>query len=450
MTAESCLLTRGGDVVLTGTAAQAGPEVVVRLLDDLLASCSNPGRFAGAVDNGTALEMIEELSEHITAKRRRVEVASVALRGLAAEADAARAMADAAEQDPAADLDDDFIAAPTPAASPPDLARPWVAGLVPPPASPMLDDQTVALPGDFAVGDAEVRRPGLDEVAPVSLRELVAAANAAADVAHAMAGADEQHPSAGVDDVIGAPTPAASPPDLSWSSVTALAPPSAIPMLDDQRVARLGDFAVGDAQVRRPGLDEKAPVSLHELVAAANAAADAARAMADAAEQDPGADLDDDFIAAPTPAASPTDWRGRGAALAPPPASPTIRRSDGRTARRLRRRQRGGPQGGRRSWGPDRRSRSRSRMDGSRRCRGRPGNRRIPSAGYASERDAAAGLVLNGPAERKAAGRRRLDGQVCQEWLLITVRPNETCQPRGARVFGPGVGRRRDPGSSIA
>ncbi len=40
VTAESCLLTRGGDVVLTGTAAQARPEAVVRLLDDLLASCS--------------------------------------------------------------------------------------------------------------------------------------------------------------------------------------------------------------------------------------------------------------------------------------------------------------------------------------------------------------------------------------------------------------------------
>ena len=121
MTAESCLLTRGGDVVLAGAAAQARPEAVVRLLDDLLASCSNPGRFAGAVADGTALDMIEELSHDTTAKRRRVEVASVALRGLAAEADAARAMADAAEQRPSADFDD-FIAAPTPAASPTDFA----------------------------------------------------------------------------------------------------------------------------------------------------------------------------------------------------------------------------------------------------------------------------------------------------------------------------------------
>ena len=63
VTAESCLLTRGGDVVLTGTAAQARPEAVVRLLDDLLASCSNPGRFSGAVADGTALDMIEELRQ---------------------------------------------------------------------------------------------------------------------------------------------------------------------------------------------------------------------------------------------------------------------------------------------------------------------------------------------------------------------------------------------------
>ena len=90
VTAESCVLTRGGDVVLVGTAAQARPEAVVRLLDDLLASCSNPGRFADAVANGTALVMIEDLSQHTTPKRRRVEVASVALRGLAAAAEAAR------------------------------------------------------------------------------------------------------------------------------------------------------------------------------------------------------------------------------------------------------------------------------------------------------------------------------------------------------------------------
>ena len=202
MTAGSCLLTRAGDVLLTGTATQAGPEAVVRLLDDLLASCSNPDAFSAAVANGTALDMIDELGQHTTAQRRRVEVASVALRGLAAEAAAAGAMAGAAERDPAADFDD-FFAAPTPAASPTDWPWSSVTALAPPSAIPMLDNQTDARLGDSAVGDAEVRRPGRDEVAPVSLRELVAAANAAADVARAMADADEQHPSADVDDAIG-------------------------------------------------------------------------------------------------------------------------------------------------------------------------------------------------------------------------------------------------------
>ena len=177
-----------------------------------------------------------------------------------AAADAARAMADADEQHPSADVDD-VIGAPTPAASPTDLPGPSVTALAPPSAIPMLDDQTDARLGDSAIGDAEVRRPGLDE-----LRELVAAANAAADAARAMADADEQHPSADVDDVIGAPTPAASPTDLSWPSVSALAPPSAIPMLDDQTVARLGDSAVGDAEIRRPGLDHE------DLIAAVEAA----------------------------------------------------------------------------------------------------------------------------------------------------------------------------------
>ncbi len=163
VTAESCLLTRGGDVVLAGTAAQASPEAVVRLLDDLLASCSAPGRFAGAVANGTALDMLEELSEHIPPKRRRVEVAAVALRGLAAAADAARAMAEAHEQDPSADFDD-VIAVPTPAASPPAFPR-----------------------GDSTFDDAEVRRPGLDHedviAAVEAAREWTAPENAVAALA---------------------------------------------------------------------------------------------------------------------------------------------------------------------------------------------------------------------------------------------------------------------------
>ena len=86
-------------------------------------------------------------------RRRRVEVASVALRGLAAEADAARAMADADEQHPSADFDD-FIAAPSASRR-------------------RSTDQTFALRGDSAFGDAEIRGPGLDH------EDLIAAVEAA-------------------------------------------------------------------------------------------------------------------------------------------------------------------------------------------------------------------------------------------------------------------------------
>ncbi len=184
VTAESCLLTRGGDVVLTGTAAQARPEAVVRLLDDLLASCSAPGRFAGAVADGTALDMLEEMRHDTTPKRRRVEVAAVALRGLAAAADAARAMADAHEQDPSADFDD-VIAAPTPAASPTALPRPWVTAAAPRSAS--------------AFGNAEVRRPGLDHedviAAVEAAREWTAPATAVAALAIGTSPAQGTRPS---------------------------------------------------------------------------------------------------------------------------------------------------------------------------------------------------------------------------------------------------------------
>ena len=296
VTAESCLLTRGGDVVLAGTAAQARPEAVVQLLDDLLASCSNPGRFSGAVADGTALEMIEELSQHTTPERRRVEVASVALRGLAAEAAAARAMADADEQHPSADFDD-LIAAPTPAPSPIDV--PWlsVTALAPPAAMPTIPDPIFALLDDSAVDNAEVRRPDLDH------EDLIAA--------------DHEDLIAAVEV---APTPAAAPADVPWPWVAALAPPAAMPTILDQTFALLGDSDVGNAEIRRLGLDEVAAVALRGLAAEA----DAARAMAEADEQDPSADFDD-CIAAPTPAASPTALpRPSVTALAPLSAKPTI------------------------------------------------------------------------------------------------------------------------------
>ena len=159
--------------------------MVVRLLDNLLASCSAPGRFAGAVADGTALDMLEELSEHIPPKRRRVEVAAVALRGLAAEADAARAMADADEQDPSADFDD-VIAAPTPAASPPAFPRPWVTALGPLSATPPS--------ATWRCG-----RPGLDHedliAAVEAAREWTAPENAVAALAIGTSPAPGSRPS---------------------------------------------------------------------------------------------------------------------------------------------------------------------------------------------------------------------------------------------------------------
>jgi hypothetical protein len=205
VTIDDCVLTRGGDVMLTGTAAWARPEAVVPLLDDLLARCSDPGRFAGAVANGTALEMIEELSQHISPKRRRVEVASVALRGLAAAADAARARADAEEHDRSADLDD-FIAAPTPA--------------------------------------TRVRAAAEERHRSAELDDFIVAPTPAA---RARTDAEERHRSADLDDFITAPTPATSP----------TARPRPWPMVQDQRSALRGDGAFGNTEARGAGFDDE-------------------------------------------------------------------------------------------------------------------------------------------------------------------------------------------------
>ena len=100
---EACVLTRGGEVVLTGDAAKARPETVVRLLEDLLVVCDSPDALAAALERGTAIAYLEELSQRTTPKRRRVEIAAVALRGIAAEADLARQASgyetEAAEED---------------------------------------------------------------------------------------------------------------------------------------------------------------------------------------------------------------------------------------------------------------------------------------------------------------------------------------------------------------
>jgi hypothetical protein len=86
---DACFITRGGDVVLAGSAAKARPETVVLLLEQLLPACDSPGGLGAAFERGTVLAFLEDLSLRTTAKRRRVEIASVAIRGIAAESDRA-------------------------------------------------------------------------------------------------------------------------------------------------------------------------------------------------------------------------------------------------------------------------------------------------------------------------------------------------------------------------
>ena len=140
-----------------------------------------------------------------------------------------------------------------------------VAALAPPSAIPTIPDQTVAQLGDATFGNAEVDRPGLDHEDLITVVEP-------------------------------APTPAASPTDVPWPLVAALAPPSAIPAIPEQTVAQLRDSTFGNAEVCGPDLD------LEHLITAVEAA--------------------------PTPAASPTDVpRPSVAALAPLSAIPAISES---------------------------------------------------------------------------------------------------------------------------
>ncbi len=149
---DACLLTRGGDVVLTGDAAKARPETVVRLLEDLLAACDSPGGLAAALERGTAIAFLEELSLRTTPKRRRVEIATVALRGIAAEAD--RGLYDFDEEREAAAADEA------------DAVPPPLAQITPPIAAVAVAQQAAvavapALP-------AVVPQPSLRVVPPVA------------------------------------------------------------------------------------------------------------------------------------------------------------------------------------------------------------------------------------------------------------------------------------------
>lgn len=102
-----CELTRGGEIHLLGDAVRARPETVLGLLEHLLPACDSPGGLGVAFESGRAISFLEELGLQVTAKRRRVEIAGVALRALCVDADRLRAEADRAR------------ATPPPAAAPP-------------------------------------------------------------------------------------------------------------------------------------------------------------------------------------------------------------------------------------------------------------------------------------------------------------------------------------------
>ena len=55
---ESCVLTRGGEVVLLDDAAQARPETVLRLLEPLLTACDARAGLGSAFENGVATSFL--------------------------------------------------------------------------------------------------------------------------------------------------------------------------------------------------------------------------------------------------------------------------------------------------------------------------------------------------------------------------------------------------------
>ena len=85
----SCLVTRGGEIVVS--AGRANPEAVAQLAADLLTGCADRGDLGAALDAGRLMRFLETLGHETTWKRRRVQIAMLALRSLAAEADRARA-----------------------------------------------------------------------------------------------------------------------------------------------------------------------------------------------------------------------------------------------------------------------------------------------------------------------------------------------------------------------
>lgn len=90
VTQASVLLTRGGEVVLTEQAERAHPEAVAGLVADLLRGCDDPGDLGHAVSSGQLLPFLELVGHDTTWKRRRAQIATLALRALAAQADHAQ------------------------------------------------------------------------------------------------------------------------------------------------------------------------------------------------------------------------------------------------------------------------------------------------------------------------------------------------------------------------
>jgi hypothetical protein len=92
---DDCLITRGGEVLFVERAERAHPEAVAALATALLRACEDRGELGTAVDTGKTLPFLEALGRDTTWKRRRVQIATLALRALAAHADDLRARSQA-------------------------------------------------------------------------------------------------------------------------------------------------------------------------------------------------------------------------------------------------------------------------------------------------------------------------------------------------------------------
>jgi hypothetical protein len=95
---DTVVLTRGGDVVFLDGGGAPPAEAIADLVAALVAACEAPDRLGMALASGHIHTFLDELGEKTDAKRRRVEIAAVALRGLAAEAERALAQPDMPER----------------------------------------------------------------------------------------------------------------------------------------------------------------------------------------------------------------------------------------------------------------------------------------------------------------------------------------------------------------